>query len=86
MISIEDIGSTRSGRTYVPDYIERFPEPRRLKVFERLANSRTMDVNSISNLMTELAISRRPDNEAEKPLREYGAPSARAIINPILFS
>ena len=76
MISVKDRGSTRSGRTYLLDYIERFPEPRRLEVFERLANSRTVDINNISNLMAELTISRRPENEPEKPLREYGAPSA----------
>ena len=76
MIYVEDRGSTRSGRTYLPGYIERIPEPRRLEIFERLANSRTMDVNNISNFMAELTISRRPDNEDEKPLREYGAPSA----------
>jgi hypothetical protein len=85
MISVEDRGSTRSGRTYLPGYIDRIPEPRRLEIFERLANLRTVDVNNISNLMTELTISRRPENEPEKPLREYGAPSARAIRKPILF-
>ena len=85
MISVEDRGSTRSGRTYLPDFINHFPESRRLEVVERLAKSCDVDVNSLSDLMAELTISKRPDIEAEKPLREYGAPTARAIRKPILF-
>ena len=85
MISVEDRGSTRSGRTYLSDFLNRFPESRHLEVVERLAKSRTVDANSLSDLMAELTISKRPDIEAEKPLREYGAPTARAIIKPILF-
>ena len=81
MISVEDKGSTRFGRTYLPDFINRFPESRRLEVVERLAKSRTVDANSLSDLMGELTISRRPDIEAEKPPREFGAPTARAIRN-----
>ena len=35
--------------------------------------------------MANLTIAKRPEKEPEKSLREYGAPSARAIRKPILF-
>jgi hypothetical protein len=85
MISVEDRGSTLSGRTYLPGYIDRIPEPRLLEVLENLTNSRTVDVNSLSNLMADLSITGRPEKEPKKSLREYGAPSAHAIRKPILF-
>ena len=85
MISVEYRGSTRSGRPYLPDYIDRVPEPRRLEILENLTNSRNVEVNNISNLMANLTITGRPEKEPEKSLREYGAPSARAIRKPILF-
>ena len=84
MISVEDRGCTRSDRTYLPGYIERIPEPRCQEIFERLANSLTVDVNSISNLMAELTISRRPKNEAEN-LLENMVPLRHELLESLYF-
>ena len=75
MISVEDKGSTRLGKTYLPPYIEHVPDDRRLEIIENLANSRTVDVDSLSSLMKELSITQKAE-EPEKTLRECGAPSA----------
>ena len=75
MISVEDRGSTRLGKTYLTPYIEHVPDDRRLEIIENLANSRTVDVDSLSSLMKELSITQKAE-EPKKTLRECGAPSA----------
>ncbi len=56
MISVEDRGSTRSGRVYLPNFIDRVPDSRCLEVIQNLANSRVVDVNSLSTMMENLSI------------------------------
>jgi hypothetical protein len=84
MISIEDRGSTRSGRTYLPDYIERVPDQRRHKFIENLANSRDVDVNSLSSLMADLSIAQKVE-ELNKTLHEWGCPSVLYTRKHILY-
>ena len=84
MISVEDRGSTHSGKTYLPPYIEHVPYDRRLEIIENLANSCTVDVDSLSYLMKELSITPKVE-EPKKTLREGGAPSAYAMRQPILY-
>ena len=82
MLSVEDRGSTRSGRTYLPDYIERIPGTRLEEVVTNLRNSNIIDINSIDTLMSKMTISEKPKPIREKTLREYGAPSRHYIRSP----
>lgn len=84
MIYVEDRGSTRSGKTYLPPYIEHVPDDRRLEFIKNLANSRTVDVDSLSSLMKELSLTQKAE-EPKKTLRECGAPSSFAMREPILY-
>jgi hypothetical protein len=84
MISIEDRGSTRSGRVYLPNFIDRVPDSRRLEVIQNLANSRVVDVNSLSTMMENLSI-RAKTAGPSKALGEYGIPSTLVAKNPIVY-
>ena len=79
MLSVKDKGSTRSGRTYLPDYIERILGTRLEEVVTNLRNSNIIDINSIDTLMSKMTISEKPKPIREKTLREYGAPSRHYI-------
>jgi hypothetical protein len=69
MISVEDRGSTRLGRTCIPDYIERVPDQGCHEFIENLANSRVVEVNGLSSLMTDLSIAQKAE-ELNKTLHE----------------
>ena len=51
MISVEDRGSTRSGRTYLPEYLERVPDQRRQEIIDNLLKSSSVSVDGLSNIM-----------------------------------
>jgi hypothetical protein len=85
MMSVADRGALRSGRNYLPEYIERIPEERRQEICEKLANSCSIDVNSLSSMMEDLSIFTRGVIRAEKTLREHGAPSKEFMRNPIVL-
>ena len=58
MFSVGDRGSTRSGRTYLPEYLELVPVPRREEIIENLLKSKRVDVDSLSNIMEIMSIHR----------------------------
>ena len=58
MISVEDRGSTRSGRTYLPEYLERVPDQRRLEIIENILKSSSVSVDGLSNIMEIMSINR----------------------------
>lgn len=68
MISVEDRGTTRSGKTYLPLYIDRVSIEIFLEFIERFSNARTVDVNSLILLMTDLTITQ--EAKPELPLGE----------------
>lgn len=78
MLAVADRGSTRSGRQYLPDYIERILEERCSEFIEKLQRS---DTTEISSLFADMTISPKK----EKTLREYGAPSGIVAKSPILY-
>ena len=84
MISVEDRGSTRSGRNYLPSFIERVPDSRRLEVLQNLARSHAVDVNGLSIMMENLTIVAK-DIEPEKALGDYGSPLTLVTRKPIFI-
>ena len=58
MICVEDRGSTRSGRTYLPDYLDRVPTQRREEIIENLLKSKRVDIDNLSNIMEIMSIHR----------------------------
>jgi hypothetical protein len=56
MISVAERGSLCSGRNYLPDYIERIPVERRQEICKKLANSHSIDMNSLSSMMEDLSV------------------------------
>ena len=58
MISVEDRGSTRSGRTYLPEYLDRVPTQRREEIIENLLKSKRVDIDNLSNIMEIMSIHR----------------------------
>ena len=86
MLSVKDRGSTRSGKTYLPDYIERIPHTRLGEFITNFQNSNTIDINSINTLMSRMTISGKPEETHEKTLGEYGAPSRHYLSSPIKFA
>lgn len=84
MISVEDRGSIRLGRVYLPNFIDRVPDSRHLEVLQYLANSRDVDVNSLSTIMENLSITAKAA-EPSKALGEYGTPSTLVAKNPIVY-
>lgn len=68
MISVEDRGTTRSGKTYLPLYIDRVSIEIFLEFIERFSNARTVDVDSLILLMTDLTITQ--EAKPELPLGE----------------
>lgn len=84
MISVEDRGSTRSGRVYLPNFIDRVPDSRRLEVIQNLANLHAVDVNSLSTMMENLSITAKAAGPS-KTLGEYGTPSTLVAKNPIVY-
>ena len=85
MLSITDRGSTRSGKSNLPDYIERIPDTRLEEFIINFQNSNTIDINSINTLMSRMTISGKPEETREKTLGEYGAPSRHYLSSPIKF-
>ena len=85
MISVEDSGSTRSGRTYLLEYLERVPDQRRQEIIENLLKSSTVSVDGLSNIMEIMSINRTTVRRAEKTLKEYCAPSLYNLKEPILL-
>jgi hypothetical protein len=63
MIFIEDRGSTLFGKTYLPTYLDRIPEPRHQVIFSHLLNLHTMDTDILSYLMADLTITKRIEEE-----------------------
>ena len=86
MLSVKDRGSTRSGKSYLPDYIERIPDTRLEEFITNFQNSNTIDINSINTLMSRMTISGKPEETREKTLGEYGAPSRHYLSSPIKFA
>ena len=58
MFSLGDKGSTRSGRTYLPNYIERMPAQRREEIIEKLLRSNKVEVENLSDIMEIMSIYR----------------------------
>jgi hypothetical protein len=85
MTSVEDRGSTCSGRVYLPNFIDQVPDSRRLEVIQNLANSRDVEVNSLCTLMENLSITATAVGPS-KTLEEYGTPSTLVAKNPIVYS
>ena len=84
IISVEDRGSTCSGRVYLPNFIDRVPDSRRLEVIQNLANSCAVDVNSLSTLMENLSVTAKASGP-RKTLGECGTPSTLVAKNPIVY-
>ena len=85
MISVEDRGSTRSGRTYLPEYLDRVPTQRREEIIENLLKSKRVDVDNLSDIMEIMSINRTTATIPEKALKEYSAPTLHYLKEPILF-
>ena len=85
MLSVKDRGSTRPGKPYLPDYIERIPDTRLEEFITNFQNSNTIDINSINTVMSRMTISGKPEETREKTLGEYGAPSRHYLSSPIEF-
>ena len=85
MVSVEDRGSTRSGRTYLPDYFERVPAQRREEIIENILKSKRVDIDNLSNIMEIMSIHRTTVKIPEKALKEYCAPTLHYLKEPILF-
>ena len=85
MVSVEDRGSTRSGRTYLPDYFERVPAQRREEIVENILKSKRVDIDNLSNIMEIMSIHRTTVKISEKALKEYCAPTLHYFKEPILF-
>ena len=85
MLSVKDRGSTRSGKSYLPDYIECIPDTRLEEFITNFQNSNTIDINLINTLMSRMTISGKPEETREKTLGEYGAPSRNYLSSPILY-
>ena len=73
-----------TGRVYLPNFIDRVPDSRRLEVIQNLANSRAVDVNSLSTMMENLSITAKAAGPS-KALGEYGTPSTLVAKNPIVY-
>ena len=82
MLSVKDRGSTRSGKSYLPDYIERIPDTRLEEFFTNFQNSNTIDINSINTLMSRITISGKPEETREKTLGEYGHLQGIILVAP----
>lgn len=78
MLSVHDRGSTRSGKTYFPRYLERVLYERRQEFVENFQKSKTIDLNS---MMENLTITPKP----EYTLKEYGVASKQVIKTPIVI-
>ena len=85
MISVEDRGSTRSGRTYLLEYFDRVPTQRREEIIENLLKSKRVDVDNLSDIMEIMSINRTTVMIPEKALKEYSAPTLHYLKEPILF-
>jgi hypothetical protein len=84
MISVEDKGSTRSGRIYLPHFIDQVPDSRHPKVIQNLVNSCVGDINSLSTLMENLSITAKAAGPS-KIFAEYETHSALVANNPIIY-
>ena len=85
MFSVGDTRSTLSGRTYLPEYLERVPVPRHEEIIENLLKSKRVDVDNLSNIMEIMSIHRTTVKIPEKALKEYCAPTLYYLKEPILF-
>ena len=70
MISVEDRGLTRSGRTYLPEYLDCVTTQRREEMIENLLKSKRVDINNLSNIMEIMSIHRTTVMIPEKALKE----------------
>ena len=61
MLSVKDRGSTHSGKSCLPDYIEQIPNTRLEEFITNFQNSNTIDINSINTLMSRMTISGRTE-------------------------
>ena len=85
MVSLGVNGSTRSGRTYLPDYIECVPAPRREVIIGKLLRSNKVEVENLSDIIEIMSIYRTTPMKPKKTLREYSAPSSEFLKQPIEF-
>ena len=85
MISVEDRGSTRSGRTYLPEYLDRVPTQRREEIIENLLKSKRVHVDNLSDIMEIMSINRTTATIPEKALKEYSAPTLHYLKNLYYF-
>ena len=69
MVSVEDRGSTCSGRTYLPDYFERVPAQRCKEIIENLLKSKRVDIDNLSDILEIMSIHRTTVNIPEKALK-----------------
>src|SRR4051812_10742705 len=76
MVSLGDKGSTRSGRTYLPDYLDRVPFRRHQEIIEKLFRSNKFEVENLSYFMEIMSIHRKTPKKPEKTLRENTAPNS----------
>ena len=70
MFSLGDKGSTHSGRTYLPNYIERVHAQRREEIIEKRLRSNKVEVENLSDIMEIMSIYRTTPLKPEKTLRE----------------
>ena len=85
MVSLEDKGSTSSGRTYLPNYFERVPAQRREEIIEKLLRSDKVEVENLRDFIGIMSIYRTTPKKPEKTLREYSAPNSAFLKQPIEF-
>ena len=85
MFSLGDKGSTRSGRTYLQNYLEHVHVQRREEIIEKHLRSKKVEVENLSDFMEIMSICRTTPKKPEKTLREYNAPSSEFLKQPIEF-
>src|SRR4051812_15868886 len=85
MVSLGDKGSTCSGRSYLPDYLDRVPTQRREEIIEKLLRSNKVEVENLSDFLEIMSIHRKTPEKPEKTLREYSAPNSAFLKQPIEF-
>ena len=83
MIFVEDRGSTRSGRTYLLEYLKHVPTQRREEIIENLLKSKRVDIDNLSNIMEIMSIHRTTVTIPEKSLKECSAPTLHYLKEPI---
>jgi hypothetical protein len=71
------------GENLFTPYSDQNLESRCSDMFNNLANSNSIGMNSLSSLMAEVSIMNRTEKEPEKTLREYGSPTRHASRKPI---